>query len=141
MARGSYEKPPKNTCVPFMKATVVIVLTLIIKGTGGDLIIGLRQAGDEEIGSGEARLRGSPDQVIGFAETYPGDNMRLITQLKVEEVSNLDTGGGSNGAHVALIAGGPEHSFVSLAYSIPRRVRATYKVTLYGKLPPFRKIP
>lgn len=118
--------------------TVIFVATTFSKphfsGDKYEFSVGLRQAGDEEIERAEEMSRGAPDYVFNCNKIYTGDNQHLITQVIVRDAGDGD-------AYAAIVAGGPGHTFVTMAYTIPRYVQMNFSLIIYGKPLPFRKIP
>ncbi|XP_011497849.1 PREDICTED: uncharacterized protein LOC105362183 [Ceratosolen solmsi marchali] len=111
--------------------TALVLATLVIAENG--FTVGRRIPGDDEIDIKTERARGPPDYALSYYKTYVGDNYRVITQVVIEEVAN-------SGTYTAIIAGGPGHTYVTLAYVVPRYVEMNYRVSIYGKTPAFRKI-
>ncbi|XP_058796444.1 uncharacterized protein LOC131667190 [Phymastichus coffea] len=122
---------------------VLVAATLLVVCCSGDrqqqqqqqsggFRLGRRQADDEVIEQREEVARGSPDCALSYVRTYVASNEHLVTRLDVDDLGQ--------GATAALVAGGPAHTFVSLSFAVARHGRMRFNVTLYGKLPPYRKV-
>lgn len=101
-------------------------------GERNGLTVGARERADELLEERQEMVHGSPDYTFSYARTYVGSNLHLVTQLLVDDLGH--------GATVALVAGGPGCTFVTLSFTILRHSEMHFKVSVYGKLPPFRKV-
>jgi hypothetical protein len=118
----------------YVRLAVTVVALATLLAADNSFTIGRRYPGDEEIKTIMEEARGPPDYVLSYSRTYVGDNHREITQVIVEETAD-------SGAYVAIVAGGPGHTYVTLTYTVPRYDKMSYRIKVYGRTPAFRKIP
>lgn len=117
----------------------IVILSLIIaqdfSSAENGFTVGHELPNDEEIFNGEERGRGSPDYLTNFFKTYTGKDGHVINKVICEDTSDRSN------ALAAVVAGGPDHDFVTIAYTIPRHSMMRFNITMYGRPPVFRKIP
>lgn len=107
--------------------SLVLVCSLRLTEAGNGFTVGHLRADDEEIASVEEMGKGAPDYIFNYFKTYTGNNHHVIGQVVCEDQTN------GEGALAAIVAGGPGHTFVTIAYTLPRNVEMKFKVRIYGQ--------
>lgn len=115
--------------------SITLLAALNSNSADNGFTVGYDLPNDEEIFSTEEKGRGSPDYVTNFFKTYTGNNNHVINKVVCKDTSDRSI------ALAAIVGGGPDHSFVTIAYTIPRHSSMKFNITMYGKPPVFRKIP
>ncbi|OXU27876.1 hypothetical protein TSAR_003868 [Trichomalopsis sarcophagae] len=120
------------TALLLVLAAATLASSAVVNSTNNSkshhLIIGSRVWGDRLLQRVHVQKDYSWFRVVKETRTFPGDGISKITEIQA-----LDQTSDGSGAHVALINGGPDQTFVTLQFKSQRSQSIDFVVEIYGK--------